>query len=221
MAEPSLRRHGHRLNSHGYASILRAVQIQPGTRDAIALTVGTAARTVSTTLWRMADLGLIHELEFVPNQNNKGRLVPVYAFGPGVRAEPPCAYYKHAVSKWTRKSELLAFSGVIHALLEGPQGTVDLSNLSGYSPRTVRLLIAHCRTIKLARLADWEKRVSGAPVALWAIGNKPDAPRPRRMTNTEICRRYTKRREAMTPIRTVAAAFHAWAEPVDMEEVAA
>ena len=220
MSEPSLRRDGARLNSHGYANILRAVQIQPSTPDGIATVVETAARTVSTTLWRLADLGLIHEIDWVPNLHNKGRRVPVYAFGPGVRAEPPSPYYKHAVSKWTRKSELLAFSFVIHAMIEGPQGTVDLSSLSGYAQRTVRLLIAHCRSIKLARLAEWETRASRAPVALWAIGSEPDARRPRRMSNTEICRRYTKRMAALRPVHTVAATMMAWSEPVRIAEAA-
>lgn len=205
-ANPTKRPHGHRIMSCGYASILRATQVRPSTASEIAESLGFGGRTTSSLLWRMADLGLVHEVEWIPAH---GSAAARYAFGPGERVRNEALMARHVVSKNNLSPELVALAPVIQALIDEPRTIQELCEIGGHARGTINRLIAHCRDIKFVRVAEWNVAISGPPYPSFAIGSAADAKRPKPMGNTEACRRYMERRKQALHFGKLAAAFGA------------
>jgi hypothetical protein len=197
MTADLLKRVKHRLSHRGYANILAVLRHRPSTATQVATTIATSERTTKQVLVRMVELEIAH----VTSWEHKLRAyIPVYGFGPGDSAPYPGKKRPHRVrnARNNFRPDLLAFSNVIKALIEGPTTKPDLHDLSGLNPVTVRLLINHCRQIKLIYIADWFQRTqaAGPPSPMYAVGSKADKPRPLPQSNTENCRRYGLKRRA-------------------------
>ncbi|MFM7024710.1 MAG: hypothetical protein ACKOWC_01430 [Limnohabitans sp.] len=215
-ANPSKRPTGQRIMTRGYASILRAIQLRPSTAGEVAAALGFAGRTTTSLMWRMADLGLAHEVEWL---SISGGAVARYAFGPGVRLHHPVMMARHVVTKNNLSPELVALAPLIHALLDEPRTVQELCDIGGHSRGTVFKFIRHCRAIKFVRIAEWNHATSGPPYPSFAIGSAADAKRPTPMGGAEACRRYMERKKRAVHFGQLAAAFSSAAN--QPEELAA
>lgn len=205
---PAPRELGQRLLNAGYASMLRHVQIEPSTARAVAEKMACSPMTISKLMLRMADLGIIHEIDWVSaHRDGRGKRVAVYAFGPGDRT--PYAPYErvHTISKWNISPELVGFSKLILALCAEPQCTADLVEVGGHFRSTICRLMLHCQDIKLVRVAAWMRPTAGPPRPMFMIGSKPDAPKPQAITDTESNRRYRNRKKSAAAYLSLAAVF--------------
>lgn len=66
---------------------------------------------------------------------------------------------------------------VLNALEFGPAANSDLVRLTGEIPATVRAATASLRLSKLVHISGYQPSTTRW-AAVWALGNKPDAPRP-------------------------------------------
>ena len=75
------------------------------------------------------------------------------------------------------------------------RGTVpQLAQAAGVSIRTVQRYLRALRHRRLARIEAWLPDACGRPrIALWAMGNGADAPRPAAMTAAERQRKVRQR----------------------------
>lgn len=76
------------------------------------------------------------------------------------------------------------------------RGTVaQLAQASGLSRRTVDRYVKAMRERRLARIEAWLPDACGRPrIALWAMGNGADAPRPAAQTAAERQRKVRQRK---------------------------
>ncbi|MEY2875260.1 MAG: hypothetical protein RLZZ373_2631 [Pseudomonadota bacterium] len=191
--KPHLRQ-GKRLCLSGYVDMLNAVRMRQQTAQSVAANVGVIDATAASIMWRMADLGLVHEIRWTDNRRGWGDLVPIYAFGPGPRVPNPNKVDRHRVSRHTLRTELVALSHLMRALIEGPHSISELVDICGITRTSVAKLVKHCRAIKMVRIADWETPASCQRIAMYAIGSAKDEPKPQRQTNAERNASYRNRR---------------------------
>lgn len=188
----TLKKTGHRLSMKGYLNILRVVMDGPCGAVQVAEAVATSPVTVHDILRRMADLGLIHEVDW--SVSVKGPRRAVYAFGAGPRAPYPGKRRQHPVSVWTRRPELMTFANAIKAMSESAATSQEIVELSGLCRGTVRRMVNHAQDIGLVHIGGWYRGVVGPPVAMYALGRRPNKQRPAPQSNKEACRQYLDRR---------------------------
>lgn len=85
----------------------------------------------------------------------------------------------------------MAVSTMVSALYEGAYTADDLSCMSGLSLQTVRHYLKALYKAKAIYIADWTEDKRGVrSVRAFAIGNSPDAKKPRPITSKEACAKY-------------------------------
>lgn len=88
----------------------------------------------------------------------------------------------------------------ILSLLQGRQMTTSqMAEALDLSPNTVRITAARMRDSlpKRIRIAAWTpSRQPGGPYAIYALGDQPDTPKPRRISKKEANRRAWRRIKA-------------------------
>lgn len=73
----------------------------------------------------------------------------------------------------------IAISKMVAAMVSGPQSIEDLVEASGLCVTTVRHYVLTLRKEKAVRVAEWQADRRGhLSVAGYAMGNRPDAPKP-------------------------------------------
>jgi hypothetical protein len=78
----------------------------------------------------------------------------------------------------------IALSKMVAAMVSEPQSIDDLVEVSGLCVTTVRHYVLTLRKEKGVRIAEWQASRRGhLAVAAYAIGNRPDAVRPKNERN--------------------------------------
>lgn len=99
------------------------------------------------------------------------------------------------------------YAKLIGALSDGvAKSYVELANYTGLHEHTVRRYIMALREHKprLARITEWSEDVRGNPsIRCFAMGSRPDAPRPR-MTPAERQRRQRDKKRQLRLIQLTA-----------------
>jgi hypothetical protein len=196
---------GHRLSLRGYASILKAVSVRPRTAVDVAAIIGYSRNSVHRILVRMEELGIVYVRRWSPSK--KGPATAVYSFGSKRSAEYPGKVVKTPCGSWNRRTELMAFSNAIKAMMEGPSSMADICDLSGLSRGATRSLVAHCQEIAFVRIGDWYMPPAGPPAPMYAIGCGADAPRPAPQPESEVWKRCYQRRMERRQMQTMLSAM--------------
>lgn len=200
----------------GYATLLRALQVEPRTAPQLAVDLSANKGGVQILLGRMCDLGLIHEAGWV-QLAPRARMVPVWAFGKVGRVPYPTTgrLPNRKPMAYRHRPHLIAFATIVRALATEPATALRLAEVTGCERNHLARLLLHCERIGFARVAAWEVREngSGAPAAIWALssGVRPRAPRPPTLTRKEIDARNWAKKAARRDMLRIA---HALTSPV-------
>jgi hypothetical protein len=189
-----------RLCWRGYASILRAVQVEPLNITDIAIRLQCGLNNLRRIINRMHDLRLVHIARW-DKRKDKKNFQAVWAFGGADDAPYPDGSKKPGTPRgpnaWgMHRPELIAFANIIRALAV-PVTRAELVECSGSTSCNISRLMRHCAAIKLVRIAAWDTSKPGKPAAALQLGTGPDAPRPKPSPRKEIqrrCRAATKQR---------------------------
>lgn len=199
----------------GYATILRAIQKGPKASEDLEQLTGIGITMIRQTLNRMHDMRLVHIGGWEQRCERRQYMV-LWAFGPGIDAPHPLVRpgrprNRHA--RYAMRPSLVAFAHIVRTLAD-PISINDLADEVGSTSSNIARLMVHCRRIGLVRIADWRQRKEGMgrPAMLLQISDgEPNAPRPKRMSESERCRRY---RQRTTGRQHMLAMIHATAAPL-------
>lgn len=184
-----------------YADVLVAIAKKKQTAIELAEASGYCRVHIRQLLRRMRDLGLIHIDHWKP-QSVRNVMSPVWAFGKGVDAPLPLTKSgrvtqrdPEAAGRLQPRIELVTFANLVKAMVE-PQTCLSLANVAGTDRNWTYRVLNHMHAIKLVHIAEWETRSRGGqPSAMFQIGSKADAPRPRPMGAKEASRRRSQQRQ--------------------------
>ncbi len=194
----------------GYASIIRLTQLRSVSVLDVEAMFKAGKQHARRVLTRLHELGVVHIAEWVRTAK-VGAAVPAYRYGSGNDAPrpggKPGAFDRIATRLHNRLPELTHVVGMLRMISASPITAVALSEECGTSHSNVLPFLRHCRTIGLARVADWEPRRTG-PVAMWGLGEGEDAPRPAPKDRREVNAAYMRRiRGVFIPASRLAPGF--------------
>lgn len=91
------------------------------------------------------------------------------------------------------------------ALADKPLRRKDMARLLDVSEDTVYRYLKILRDVKEVHVGRWERNTEGGqPFAWFAAGDKPDAPKPRPLTNSEQGKRYYRKMKRDDPAKYTA-----------------
>lgn len=211
----------------GYATVLRALQVEPRTTAQLAVDLSAAHGGLQILLGRMCDLGLVHECDWV-QLTPRAQRVPVWAFGKVGRVPYPTTGKLPVRNPkgYRNRPALIAFACIVRSLVSAPSTALAISESTGCERNQLYKLLLHCERIGFARVAAWEVRddCNGRPSAVWALSNgvRPRAPRPATLTRKEIYARSWARKAALRDMLRITRALTSPAvsaalEPAELE----
>lgn len=191
----------------GYAIILGALRDQPMTAPELSEKLGMYGNTPRIIVRQLHHRGLIHIAGWKIT-SVRAHAIPVYAQGCGSDAPLPdrstgLPRSRRDYGAPTPRTEMIAFATIMEALAE-PHTAKSLCELSGLYHRTVYVLIGILRKLRLVHIAGWDQTIALAPVALYQLGDKRDANRPRPKSKTDVWRTHDiRRRERAKALRVI------------------
>jgi hypothetical protein len=188
---------GCRLGLPGYASILRALQLQPMTAEAVSKHIGLAHGRAHYVLRTLRTVKLARIAAWERREAPATGYRAVYGFG-GKPDEPhPSPAFKRTGAPSNNlNSTAIALAHMLRALVR-PVSVTGLQEVAGTDRGATSKFLAHCRDIGLARVASWQTTGRGGqPLPLWQLGSAPDAARPPYKSRAEINRQCKERRKA-------------------------
>lgn len=199
-----------------YAKLLRAVWTTPKTVRASAAEAGCSRRVARILMARMHSLRLVHIAGWC--QSAKGPMAAKWQVGDGPDAPRPICKCGKTMPMKERLPLRPSITGVdaiylatlIRALAE-PQTAASLRQITGRHPTTIYATLRALRAAGIAHVCDWTReRERGDWAPHWRLGiDKPDAPRPQRLSLYERGRRYRtgrkKRDETLQIVHALAA----------------
>jgi len=100
----------------------------------------------------------------------------------------------------------IAISELLIGLQDGCHSMLELAEMTGLAIQTVRL---YCNTMHrkgIVHIADWtEDAKGGRTLKVFALGSGTDMPKPKRLTNTQVCARYRSKQKHLTMVQRMAA----------------
>lgn len=201
-----------KLGMRGYLCVLAFIGVAPATSQDVAIAFDTGRQHTRELLQRMGELGMAHTQGSV----RTGRAGPpsaLWAAGLGAvdRLGVPCRQ---------RFPELMQLRRIL-AALEDPIRSVHLAEQVGSNEQLIREILATGRALRLLHVCAWDvpqnPQGGGAPQPCWVLGPGRDAPRPKRMGNAEVKRRWRVADAARRQTVQVLAALRA--QPQQLEAV--
>lgn len=174
-----------KLGMRGYLCVLAFIGAAPATAQDVAIAFNAGRQHTRELLQRMGELGMAHTQSSV----RTGRAGPpsaLWAAGPGPvdRLGVPCRQ---------RFPELMQLRRIL-AALEDPIRSVHLAEQVGSNEQLIRDILAAGRALGLLHVCAWDvpqnPQGGGAPQPCWVLGPGRDVPRPKRMGNAEVKRRW-------------------------------
>ena len=187
---------GQRLLHPGYARALRLIVNGGATWRTLAADGAGMNRMSAQRLMRSFHAtGLTHIVGWQVESDARAR-APIYAIGTG--PDVPWPGGERRSRRVKIPIELLTFINAVKALQEDHLNGLQLSEQSGYSPRTARDVIRSLRKNKLVHIAGHQDRLRagpGYPLYTWAPG-RPDKPKPVPPSAREHWTKYNRMRSA-------------------------
>lgn len=214
---------GKRLGWTGYASVIRATQLQPTSAQEMALRFAVQVQTARRVMARLHDLGMVHIAGW-ERPHARGSSIPLWSYGAGQdqpRPEPPSGTPRGVLTRYNALPELVQVVNIIRQIESEPMGVAEIAEAVGSQYGNVANLLRHGRSIGLFRVGGWSPRLKGgAPAALWVAGSGPDAPRPRVQSRRDIERRsrlVRQGRQAQQRMLMAVAGIQRFSDPVARE----
>jgi hypothetical protein len=204
------RKHGKTLGWTGYASIVRSTQTGLVHAVYVMERFGVRRETARKVLLRLHELRVTYIASWLVIPPSR-TAIPVYRYGqqpdaPGIGGKPG-GWERKPMAMHNRLPELTHFVTILQAL-EEPISLPRLAAEVGSHHNNILRLIRHAKSIKLARIAEWERTRSG-PVALWCLGAGVNAHRPSPITQREANVRYKAAKRARAKQMSILRALHA------------
>lgn len=89
---------------------------------------------------------------------------------------------------------------------DGPMSATQLAHAVEASKKTVNIMIARLKVMKVVRVSEWTHVDVCHVIPLYALGNAPDADKPKAKTKAEVAR-ASRERKAVKKERTAEASF--------------
>lgn len=198
-----------RLGMRGYLCVLAYLTAGPATTIDLAADFGQSRQHTRELVNRMGELGMVHTDGEV-RTGRAGPLTPVWRAGPGPVVRGGCACRQ-------RFPELMQLRRIL-AGLEDPQRTAVLAAETGSHAQTVIDLMAIGNRLQLVHICAWDMpsnpQGGGAPVPCWVVGPGRNAPRPGRVGNAEVKRRWRVANAARRHTEQIMAALRAQPQQV-------
>jgi len=181
-----------------FARLVAALKEEPRTADQVQVRFNISTSTARRATRRLLDLRVLCVVEL--RAANMGPAARVYGVG-----EPLACVPQRPVNRDGRRSRHCAtasvapaheptrFAAVWHAL-KAPSSVEDLSAMTGVCPHTLYKLLRCMRSLRLARIGDWEVGRGGERTALWCLGAGNHKTKPPPIDLTELNRAYRERR---------------------------
>lgn len=194
---------GSRAQARGYVTILHALRQKPDTTYGLTQRLGMRDGTVRSLMAGFVHLKLAHVKGYTRGEDNQFRIpVPVFAEGEGKSVpvltktgEPRVIQYGAKPPKLT--ADMILLASVKRALLAEPMHGKALAEAAGIMHTTALRLLRHMHALRFVHIAEWMLRAQGgAHAALYAWGEKPDAPRPVALPKSELFRIHARQRAA-------------------------
>ena len=193
-----------KLGMRGYLCVLAFIDCAPATAQDVAAAFGAGRQHTRELLQRMGELGMAH----TEGSMRTGRAGPPSALwraglGPIERLGLPCRQLFPELMQLRR----------ILAALEDPIRSVRLAEQVGSNEQLIRDILGTGRTLGMLHVCAWDvpqnPQGGGAPQPCWVLGPGRDAPRPKRMGNAEVKRRWRVADAARRQTMQVLAALRA------------
>lgn len=196
-----------------YASIYHALR-KPMSRRQVSEQFGTTIVHAGEILAEMHTLGMVHVAGW-KRESFTGSASRLYRAGRGVDVLPPPTRLgkpgKTAMPhKVKPRAHIIALRSLIDALEVGIT-TADLVRETGLSLSAIQKFVKHCREIGLIHISAW-KRLPFSRAPLYELGSEPDAPKPARMGNATVCRRWRRKQAASLLARPLVNSVFAWGQ---------
>lgn len=198
---------GQRLGWSGYVQILAQLQRTPLTAQQIEDQLGISKNNGAKVARAMHSARLTHIASWQTTGSDRAHWRPVWGFGAGPDAQRP----GEGKRTWSRANNiaanLLALASVLRALAE-PISIEDLAIATGCGIGSVRMMLKQARTLGLVHVAYWSPvgQRGGAPTAMWCLGQRHDAPRPKPKSRREIHAQCWARRRGRLAMQAMIAA---------------
>jgi len=168
--------------------ILWAIGEKPMTRRQIGDALGVTESCVISNLKNLIDRGLVSIVDTVPTT---GRPAPIYAAKSKHRKPDPMCAGKTARTSPTREA-------VIAAIRNVPMTAQEIAHETGLRYAQVRGFISEVRKnhgSRVVRISSWNLIEGYGPVAVYAVGPAPDAPKIKRTKKERDAEWREKNRE--------------------------
>ena len=183
---------------HLYASIYALLLREPCTSDEIADSTGTTRREMPRTMRILRDRGVVH-IQSWREGGFREQSREVWAAGGKPDARRPTTQ-KGVPSKRAARQrfriEAFMFGLTLKALEDGADVST-IVELMGMHRHTAESLVRRMRTLRLIHVSEWIKPEFGGVLAVWKLGNKRNASRPKRVDQRE----KKVERDAMADLR--------------------
>lgn len=172
---------GQRLGIMGYLFALREIQKSPLSNYELASVMSLCRKNAGLLARRLRSVGLIHIGGWADGSIPQSAKVPIYHYGPGEDMPYPTGRVIASKATNSINSSAIAAS-VFLKILEHPISKADIAELTGFNHRQSLRVVNYAHEIGLVRIADWMPSFGpGVPTAMYALGDKPDASRPKKM----------------------------------------
>lgn len=99
----------------------------------------------------------------------------------------------------------MSFGLLIKDLQLGVYSQQELADNCGLAIQTVRLYVKTLHKIKAVYIADWaEDKRGGRTIRIFALGDKPDAPKPPPKSPLLACAHYRAKKKQMKMLQAIA-----------------
>lgn len=205
------RKPGQHMGVRDLADILKLITIEPMTAMQASSRHCLRVTHMRRTLKYFVQGGIAHVCGW--DCSKKGTPAAIFKAGPGVNVPQPLPRTgQPSKTGWGRGQRIrptvgaVAFCSIVKVLEEGAT-CAELVEQTGCHEGTVRPLLRHMKRAGLIHVCAWDAPSSGYPAQVFAMGQRRDALRPKRMTEKERSLKYYHERKARERQLTVMSAL--------------
>lgn len=194
---------GMRIGMTGYAAILGSVRQRPMSTSELAEKHKVSRLLVLSVMRHCLRAGVVHRVDWFRPQPHS-RMVPRWALGRDGDISMPM--YEEKTRRPRRgPSTLILLTTALQLLEEHPHSRRELAEALCMHEESSSRIVNALRENKLIHVASWHKPPIGATVQEFAVGNKPDAPRPPRIScSSKTMKAYRARRQQRAVLHALA-----------------
>ena len=183
-----------RIGMAGYAAIIGSLRAGPLSTTELNARHSKVSRLLILEVMRHCRrAGIVHRVDW-HRTTPHSRLVPRWALGRDGDISMPM-YEERTRRPKRAQSTLILLTTAMELMGEHPHSRTELAEALCMNVETVYRVINALRSNKLIHVASWHKPPMGTSVQEFALGDRPDARRPARISRTAATfRQYKVRR---------------------------